>query len=240
MAVKSDKTTSPVEPAHDVHTAPANGNQTSLACLTTYASSAVLFYGYVYGQLGVLGRKVHALEEQLDRLGASIEQQGRQHDEHVAILAACQRDTAIVLNHELDRHALHPAVEAVVALAEELSHLNDCASQLPNVSVDGDGVDRLRAEMDISCSVAREKLANLDVQRITPAEGEQLDPKVHTVCGYVEMVDKNLHGRISKVVTPGIAYRGKVLRPARVLVFRMRTSDGQNKRKESVWTKEES
>jgi molecular chaperone GrpE (heat shock protein) len=122
----------------------------------------------------------------------------------------------------------------VVALAEELSHLRDYASQLSHANLDGDGVDKLRAEIDVSCTVAREKLANLDVQRITPAEGEELDAQLHTVYGYTETAGGDLHGRISKLVTPGIAYRGKVLRQARVTVFRRRTSDGQNKRKESV------
>jgi hypothetical protein len=145
----------------------------------------------------------------------------------VAILAACQRDTAGVLNHEIDRHAIHPAVETVVALAEELSHLKDCASRLPDGSAGGDGMDKLRTEIDISCTVAREKLANLDVQMIRPAEKEQLDAKVHSACGYIVTRDGELQGKISKLVTPGIAYRGKVLRQARVTVFRMKTSVDQ-------------
>lgn len=234
MTIPADKSCGSAEPMRDVQGGPANVNQTGLVCLTTYAPSAVLYWGHVYGQLGLLGQRIRDLEEQLHRLGTIVEQQYRRDGQHVAILAACQRDTAGVLNHEVDRHALHPAVEAVVALAEELSHLRDCARAILDGGVSGDDVDRLRAEFDISCTVAREKLANLDVQRITPAEGEELDTQLHAVCGYTETTDEGLHGRISKFVTPGIAYRGKVLGQARVTVFRMRRSGDQKERKESV------
>ena len=234
MTIPAGKSGGSVEPARDVHGGPADLNQTGLACLTTHASGMVLLCAHVYGQLGVFGQRVQALEEQLHRLGTIVEQQYRRDGQHVAILAACQRDTAGVLNHEVDRHALHPAVEAVVALAEELLHVQNCAGELLDGGVSGDDVDKLRAEIEISCTVAMEKLANLDVQRITPAEGEELDTQLHVVCGYTETADEGLHGRISKLVTPGIAYRGEVLRQARVIVFRMRTSDGQTKRKESV------
>jgi molecular chaperone GrpE (heat shock protein) len=66
----------------------------------------------------------------------------------------------------------------------------------------------------------REKLAQLDVQRITPAEGDQLEPKLHAVCGSIETPDEHLHGRIGQLVTPGIVYRGKVLQQARIVLFR--------------------
>lgn len=240
MAIPSDKNSGLPESGREDRGGAADANQASLACLTTYAPGVVLFCGQVYGQLGEFGRRVQALEERFDQFRALVEQQYRRDGEHMALLAACQQDTARVVNHELERHALHPAVEAVVALAEELSHLKDRASQLPDTGDDRDAMNKLRAEIDISCSVAREKLAQLDVQRITPAEGGELDARTHAVCGCVETADGNLVGQISKLVTPGIIYRGKVLRQARVTVFRMRTSDGQNRQKESIWTKEKS
>lgn len=226
MTIPAGKSSGSVEPA--------DLNQTGLACLTTHASGMVLLCAHVYGQLGVFGQRIRDLEEQLQRLGTIVEQQYRRDGQHVAILAACQRDTAGILNHEVERHALHPAVEAVVALAEELSHLQDCARELLDGGVSGDDVDKLRAEIDISCTVAREKLANLDVQRITPAEGEELDARTHAVCGCLETADENLLGKISKLMTPGIAYRDKVLRQARVILFRLRRSGDQKERKESV------
>jgi hypothetical protein len=132
MAISSDKDRGLPESGREDCGGPADANQASLACLTTYAPGVVLLCGQVYGQLGEFGRRVQTLEEHLDQLRALVEQQYRRDGEHMALLAACQRDTASVVNHELERHALHPAVEAVVALAEELSHLKECASPLPS------------------------------------------------------------------------------------------------------------
>jgi molecular chaperone GrpE (heat shock protein) len=234
MTIPADKSSGVAEPVRNIHGGPADANQTSLASLATYAVDVVRLCGHLYGQLGVLGQKVHVLEEQVDRLSTTVGQQSRRHDEHVAILAACQKDTANALNHQVERHALHPAVEAAVALTEELSRLQDCAKQLPGSDEGNDGLGEIRTEIDISCTVAHEKLAHLGVQRIAPTEGEQFDMKLHSVCGCVETIDEELQGKISKLVTAGIVYRRKVLRQARVSVFRMRTSDGQDKRKESI------
>jgi molecular chaperone GrpE (heat shock protein) len=229
MTMVTNKQRDSVVPARDERTEPADANQAALACLTTYAPSAVLFWGYVYRQVEILSQRVHTLEQQLDHLGANIERQQRRYSEHMAMLAACQRDTARVLNHEIDRHALHPAIETVVAMAEVLSHLKDCVSRRRNGGAGGGGTKKLRAEIDLSCTVAREKLAHLDVQIITAVKGQALDAKVHSACGSTVTTNRKLHGKISKLVTPGITYRGKVLRQARVTVFCTKTSKNQQK-----------
>jgi molecular chaperone GrpE (heat shock protein) len=197
----------------------------SLACLSTFAPTTVLFHQLVYAQLGRLGERVQELEKRLEHLNTILQEQSRQYDEHVATLAACQKETADVLNHKLERHALYPAVEAVVALAAELSRLEGQARQLLPDSADGDQANKLLQELDISCRLAAEKLAHLDVAMITPDEKENFDPQAHTVCSFIETTDKRLHKRIAKIVTPGILYQGKVLRPARVSVFRLQTSN---------------
>lgn len=205
----------------------ADDTRRSLVCLATFIPSQVLFFQYVYGQLSLLGQRVHDLERQLEGLSTTIEKQYRQYDEHMATLAACQRDTAKALNHELERYALHPAIEAVAALAEELFHLQDSARQLLDSGVGDDGAGPLTQEIGISGSVARERLANLDIRTIAPSAREQLDSKEHAVCAYNNTEDEDLHGQIGKLVTPGVVYRGKVLRQARVVVFRCETSGDQ-------------
>jgi len=206
----------------------SGSTDTSLACITMYAPSAVLFLGYVYSQLSRLDQRMQALEKHFSHIGAMVDRQNRRDEQHVTVLAACQRDTAKALDRALERHALHPAIEAAAALAEELSRLQDSASQRDEGGAGGDEVDELGAQIEISCTVARERLANLDVQRIAPAERAKLDAQMHMVCGYVETADENLHGRISRLLTPGIAYRGKVLRQARVTVFRRNPSGNQH------------
>ncbi len=225
-----------VEPRPDGPIAPSGASQTSLACPATYAPSMVLFQQFIYGQLDMLGRRVHDLEKHLDRLAPIVEQQYRRCDDYLAILAACQRDTSNALNHELERRAIHPAIEAVVALAEELARardcVRDCAGGVDNESPGaagigggaGSGMDLVRPVLDISCGIAQEKLANLNVEMIAPAKGDALDAMQHTVCGCVDTPDESLCQKISSLVTAGFAYGGKVLRPARVIVFRMKAS----------------
>jgi hypothetical protein len=142
----------------------------------------------------------------------------------VARLAACQKETAAILNHEIQRRDLYPAIEALVALATELSHLAGQVQQLPAEGADGDKANKLRQESALSCSIASERLAHLNVTMITPGEKENLDPQAHSVCSFVETTDKRLHKRIAQLVTPGILYQDKVLRPARVSVFRLQVS----------------
>ena len=200
-------------------------NGLGLATLTTFAPSMVLFIQYLYAQLAALMGQVRDMEDRLDRLGSIVERQYRQYKQDMAMLAACQKDTANVLNREMERHALHPAVEAVVTLAAELSHLQDCAGRLLD---GGDAADRLRKEIDICCTVAGETLANIDARRIAPSAGEPFDPKEHTVCGYVETSEEGLHGKIGMVVTPGILYRGHVLQQALVTILRLKATTNNN------------
>jgi molecular chaperone GrpE (heat shock protein) len=203
-------------------------SRNSLTQLATFGPSAVLFYQYLYTQLGALSRQVCDMENRLGRLGTTVERQYRQYEQDVAMLAACQRDTAGALNRQIEKTALHPAVEAVVALAAELSHLQACAEGLPDGGTSDDAAGKLRQEIEICCTVADETLANINAKRIMPSPGEPLDPKEHAVCGYVETSEEGLLGKIGTVVTPGILYRGNVLRQARVTVLRLKTTTNSN------------
>jgi len=86
----------------------------------------------------------------------------------MARLAACQAEAAKALNHDLEKHVLHPALEAVVALADELCRAQTCVQQIHDAGSSRGEVERLGSEIDLSCDIAREKLAHLDVQRIRP------------------------------------------------------------------------
>jgi molecular chaperone GrpE (heat shock protein) len=112
-------------------------------------------------------------------------------------------------------------------LAEELLHLQDGVKQSLPADGGGDRTDQLRQEIDIGCTVAGERLAHIDVKRIVPGEGEEFDPQEHVICGYIQTADEGLNGRISQLVKPGIVYGRKVLRPARVTVFRQDTQQKQ-------------
>lgn len=205
-----------------------NEDQHSLACLNTFAGSLILFLQYAYSQLNMLAERSRETEQRMDQLGTIVERLSNQYDRHVAALVNCQKETAGILNHELERHALNPAIEALVKLAKELTDLPERIGQ----STGGVGTEKefagIQQEIDISCSIAREQLAHLDIEIIAPSQAQKFDKNAHTICGCVETADEHQHGKISKLVTPGIVYRGKVLHQARVSVFRFQKPVNKN------------
>ena len=132
----------------------------------------------------------------------------------------CQRVTADLLNRAFERHALYPAVRAVWALAEEISGLNRLAKETADrIS----GCPALRPLMEaaaLASLVAEDKLACLDAKRICPCPGESFNPARHEPVGVVETEDESQRGRVAELVSPGLEYRGEVLRQARVKIFR--------------------
>jgi molecular chaperone GrpE (heat shock protein) len=175
------------------------------------------------------------LRRRTQRLDRTLEALNRGYLQCLDIAAKCQEQATQALNHVLERHALNPAVETVVALAEELLRLRDIALQ-PNT--DGSPAGRLQTlneEINISAQIAREKLDYLDIAHITPSRADPIDPKRHSICRCTDTTDKALHGTVSQLVRPGIMYRGEVLRPAAVAVFRYcETNDEQNQTKTCV------
>ena len=195
-------------------------NQQSLVCLSTFAPSVVLYHQYVYGQLSLLNQNSQDLRKQIQHLNEIVQHQGQRCDQYVTIIANCQRDTAKVLNQELERHVLKPAVEAIVTLADELFHLDELVKHLCQGAVASDELEKLEQDVQISNQIARDKMTCLDIERITPSKGDSFEPQTHIISAHAETSDKALHGKIKQTITPGIVYRSKVLRQARVSVFR--------------------
>ena len=211
-----------------------NEDQRSLACLNTFALSQVLYHQYVYGQLSALNQNSQEWKEQIARLNEIVERQGQSLEQCVTAVAACQKETASVLNREVERHTVKPAMETVVALAEELFHLRDLIEQFCPESGPYDDLEQLKQESEVSCQVACGKLSYLDIERITPSTGDEFDPSVHAACGHVETSDSTLHSRIDKLITSGITHRGKVLRQAKVCVFRFTGVEELTKRERNT------
>lgn len=169
-------------------------------------------------------------QRQTQQIMAALQRQGQGFRQCVDVAAGCQEQTARLLQHDLERHALEPAVRAVVVLAEELFRLDHLARKLcQGHGVNGE-LQTVAHELHISVGLAHDKLAFLDIERIEPAPVDKLDPHRHSICDHADTTDQSLHGRIRGVITPGVFYRGKVLRQARVSVFRY--TDGQSKNQE--------
>jgi molecular chaperone GrpE (heat shock protein) len=163
------------------------------------------------------------LRRQHDRFGELtevVQQQTTGFEQCLNTVRNCQEQTAKILNHELDRHALNPAIESVVLLANELERLHGLATQMIGEGRVCAKVQKLIDDLVVSGQIAQDRLRHLDIEKIAPSLNDNFDPKLHTVCSYSDTNDPLRSGCVSEIITAGIIYRGKVLRQARVSVFR--------------------
>ena len=175
--------------------------------------SIPLLSKYTVRQFRALRTRFDALDVHLGRLDATVANQTKGFEACIDTVSKCQDQTAKMLNSQLERHALNPAIEAVVALAEELAGLK-------TKSITAEPNSRLTEEINIAAAIASEKLAYLDIEKISPGEFTCLIPHHHEVCGAQQTDNPQLHGKISMLLSCGIIYRGKVLKPAKVSVYR--------------------
>jgi len=71
-----------------------------------------------------------------------------------------------------------------------------------------------------TAEIAESKKASLDIQSIQPAEMEELDKDMHNIVDTVNTDDESKHKKIHQTFSPALIYRGKVLREAKVSVYR--------------------
>jgi molecular chaperone GrpE (heat shock protein) len=163
------------------------------------------------------------LRRQHDRFGeltAVVQRQTTGFEQCLNTVRNCQEQTAKILNNEVDRHALTPAIESVVLLANEIECLHGLATQMIGEGRACAKVQKLIDDLAVSVQIAQDRLRYLDIEKIAPSLNDSFDPKLHTVCSYSDTDDPSRSGCVSEVITAGIIYRGKVLRQARVSVFR--------------------
>lgn len=132
----------------------------------------------------------------------------------------CQRQTADLANQAIERHALHPSILAVDLLANTLCQLAQQAQALGNSQPLDPEVMSLVASIFNAAEIAEDKKASLGIQSIQPAEMDKPDKDIHQIVKAVETDDQSKHKKIHETLSVGLIYRGKVLREAKVSVYR--------------------
>jgi hypothetical protein len=155
------------------------------------------------------------------RIESTIQKNAAGFERCVLILKGCQEQVARVLDHEIERHALNPAIETVALLVDEISRLEKLAKEFARQHQPCSDVQQIISEIAISNQIAADRLCHLDIIRIAPSNGEMIDPKSHAITAVTNTEDTHLNGLIDQTLTPGILYRGTVLRTARVKVFKV-------------------
>ena len=132
----------------------------------------------------------------------------------------CQRQTADLANQAIERHALHPSILAVDLLVDTLCQLAQQAEALGNSQPRDPQVMSLLASILSAAEIAESKKASLDIQSIQPAEMDKPDKDMHKIVSAVDTDDQSKHKKIHQTLSVGLIYRGKVLREAKVSVYR--------------------
>jgi molecular chaperone GrpE (heat shock protein) len=141
-------------------------------------------------------------------------------EEYLKIVAECQKETAGLANNQLERHFLYPAIEAVAALTEQIRHLLEQITSLPETERFCPFVRPIINQVRQAAQIADNERNRLDINTIEPKELDDLDVDKHDVKQAVPTSDSTKHKKIERTLVPGLIYRGKVLRQAKVSVYR--------------------
>jgi len=160
------------------------------------------------------------IRKQQRQLKETVDVLGLGYQKCIHIAANCQEQATKILNDYHERHALYPAIKTVVLLVDELFRLNELTKTLQEEAKGNGELQRIIEELQISASIAQDRLADLDIEKITANTGDSIDTQLHTLHGHIDTPDDSLHGKISQLLKLGIMYQGKVLRPAKVSAFR--------------------
>ena len=185
--------------------------------------SAVLVE-YVDFKLNQFAERIEqALSEngrRFDQLQEAISNQTLQLQQAIQVAAKAQQEMGQYLNRAYERHALNPAILIVAGLAEELLHQKQLANQIASKISGCTSLQPLLEAASIGGQVAQDRLAYLDIEQICPEQGEELDLAKHETASVEDTEDQGLHRKIAQLISPGLIFRGEVLRQAKVSVFR--------------------
>ncbi len=132
----------------------------------------------------------------------------------------CQQQMAKLINRDIERFALDPAIETIVTLTDEILQANDVLNEFSNNRDSDHNFKDILQQLQLSAEIAQDKLVHLGIERIKPQLEDVVEAQRHDVCSYLCTTDKELHGKVSSVLCEGILYRGIVLKQAKVSVHR--------------------
>lgn len=136
-------------------------------------------------------------------------------------VADCQKQTADFANHAFERHALHPSILVVDLLSSTICQLAQQADALNSSQQLDPKIMSLVESVLSAAEIAESKKASLDIQSIQPTEIDELDKDMHKIVNAVNTDDESKHKKIHQTLSAGLMYRGKILREAKVSVYRL-------------------
>lgn len=168
-----------------------------------------------------------SMHTQLSRQNRLLSKVLKARDEDLAALkncfytvADCQKQTAELANQFIERHALHPAILTVDLLANLISQIAHQADALINNQDISPSLTTLMPLILDAAKIADSKKAQLEIQVVSPVDGDDLDSSLHEIVQVIATDDESKNKKVHSTIVAGAAYRGKILRPARISVYR--------------------
>ena len=155
---------------------------------------------------------LHLLQEQ--------QKQADNLERYWQIAADCQKQTAAFANNQFEKNALYPAIETVDSLTRLIDQIHNQTTNMSEAQIQCPLFKDITSSIAQAAQVAQAKRQYLDIESIEPDELDDFDPNKHEIIQVVVTNDNSKHKKIKQTLVPGLIYRGKVLRPAKVSVYR--------------------
>jgi molecular chaperone GrpE (heat shock protein) len=179
-------------------------------------------------------RKVNQLYQFLADMHTRLTQQNRFLSEAISekekdiadmqryfeITSECQKKTAELVNQNLERHLLYPAVLTVDILADTIRSIAQQTESLALPEQDNAPMAELIEAVRHAVRLVELKKDQLGMKEIRPHELEELDKERHQIVKAVLTEEPDRHKRICQTITSGLVYHDKILRQAKVTVYR--------------------
>jgi len=157
-------------------------------------------------------RFLHLLQEQ--------QKQSDNFERYLQIVADCQKQTSAFANNQFEKNALHPAIETVDSLTRLIEQIHDQTTNLSEAQIQCPLFKPILSSIAQAVQVAQAKRQYLDIESIEPDELGDFDPNKHEIMQAVVTNDNSKHKKVKETLVPGLIYRGKALRQAKVSVYR--------------------
>ncbi|MFA6186343.1 MAG: hypothetical protein WC770_03905 [Phycisphaerae bacterium] len=188
---------------------------------------AILNDGGIAEVTNVIYKFFASMHMQLSRQNRLLSKTLKARDENLAALencfctvADCQKQTAELANQFIERHALHPAILTVDLLSNLISQIARQADTLINSQDISPSLATLMPLILDAAKIADFKKAQLEIQTVSPVDGDDLDNSLHEIVKAIATDDESKNKKTHDTITAGVVYRGKILRPAKISVYR--------------------
>jgi molecular chaperone GrpE (heat shock protein) len=171
-------------------------------------------------RLEEINRDTKKLIKSVEKIAKEKDRLIRELKANNEILAKCQQTTSEIANRNLERFALEPAIEVVDLLCNFIEEIaSDEAFNTENICP---LLYKLKQIVRQAENIAHEKREYLGLVKIQPEKMDDLDPQRHQIKGAVDTTDKEKHKKIERTLTAGLMYKDKILKQARVSVYRFK------------------